>query len=108
MTTINTIVAALSSTVINVTGEYRVEVGISVPNSLEGIPHYVGHPDTAAVLNRLGAVAQPKGSMFGGLEIGQSFVAVPLQNPDRSGGWTVDQALASVDQLRVTLVTRIA
>ena len=102
----NTPSAILSSTIVNVSGLYEVQVNAPLPN-LEGIPSYVGHPDTAALLAELGVEAQPKGSLFGGLEVGQSFVAVPLQNPNRSQGWTVDQAVSGVDQLRVTIVTRV-
>lgn len=99
-------VAVLSSTVINVSGQYDVQVGVSMPD-VKGLPSYVGHPDTAALLSELGVEAQARGALFNGLEVGQSFVAVPLQNPDRSEGWTKDQALASLDQVRVTIVTRI-
>lgn len=99
-------VAILSSTVINISGRYDVEVGIPMPE-ISGLPSYVGHPDTASLLAKLGVEPMLKGSMFNGLEIGQSFIAVPLANPNRSEGWTVDQALASLDGLRVTRVTRI-
>lgn len=101
------LVAVLSSTVINRSGNYRIVVDAELPE-VSGLPHYVGHPDTAQVINGLGAVAQPKGSLFGGLEVGEAFVAFPLQNPDRSAGWTKDQAIAGLGNLRVTVVERIA
>lgn len=101
------VVAVLSSTVINVSGNYDVEVGVSMPE-IQGLTHYVGHPDTRKVVEELGAKYAGQGELFKGLEVGESFVAVPLANPDRSSGWTVDQALESIDQLRVTLVTRKA
>lgn len=97
-------VAVLSSTVINVTGKYSVEVNIPLP-SVKGLPSYVGHPDTAALLAALGA--NKVSGLFEGLRVGESFIAVPLANPNRAEGWVVDQALQSVDQLRVTRVTRI-
>ena len=100
------IVAVLSSTVINVSGVYEVKVGVPMPD-VKGLPSYVGHPDTAKLLEHLEVVPQPKGALFSGLEPGDSFLAVPLANPDRSAGWTVDQALVGIESLRVTLVTRV-
>ena len=97
-------VAVLSSTVINVSGEYKVEVNVALPD-IKGLPSYVGHPDTAALLAALGA--NKVGGLFQGLAVGESFIAVPLANPNRSEGWVVDQALSGLDQIRVTRVTRI-
>lgn len=101
------LVAVLSSTVINVSGNYDVEVGVDMPD-IKGLTHFVGHPDTRKVIESLGAVYAGAGELFKGLEVGESFIAVPLANPDRSSGWTVDQALKSVNDLRVTLITRKA
>ena len=100
-------VAVLSSTVINVSGQYSVEVGIPLPN-VKGLTHYVGHPDTNKLITALGAVYAGTGALFNGLAVGESFIAVPLANPNRDAGFTVDQALTSLDQIRVTRVTRIA
>lgn len=100
------IVAILSSTVLT-QGTFECREA-PIPADLTGMPSYVGHPDTAALLTRLGAAPQLKGALFGGLEVGQSFLAVPLANPDRSVGWTVDTCVASLDQIRAKLVTRIA
>lgn len=99
-------VAVLSSTVINVSGQYAIEVGIPMPG-VRGKPSYVGHPDTLKLLAALGANYQGAGVLFNGLAVGESFIAVPLANPNRDAGFTVDQALQSVNQLRVTRVTRI-
>jgi len=101
------LVAILSSTVINVSGEYSVEVGIAMPENIKGLPHYVGHPDTRKLIDTLGAEYQ-EGKLFNGLAVGESFLAVPLANPKREAGWTVDQALGSINELRVTKVTRTA
>lgn len=101
-----TIVAGLSSTVINRRGTYEVEVDLAMPESLAGVPHYVGHPSTKAVLDSLGA--EKVAGLFGGLEVGESFLAFPIVNPRGDAEWTLDRALASRDELRVTLVTRIA
>lgn len=98
------LIAVLSSTVINVSGKYDVQVSVEMPD-IKGLPSYVGHPDTAAVLEKLGV--NKVSGLFAGLEVGQSFLAVPLSNPNRDEGWTVDQALSSLSELRVTIVTRV-
>ncbi len=100
------VVAGLSSTVINVKGTYEVEIGLEMPETLSGLPHYVGHPSTKTLLDALGAEKVP--GLFGGLAIGESFLAFPIVNPRGDGEWTVDRALASRDELGVTLITRIA
>jgi hypothetical protein len=100
------LVAVLSSTVINVSGQYDVEVGVEMPD-VKDMPSYVGHPDTAQLLAECGVKQMPKGELFNGLQIGESFIAVPLANPNRDTGWTVDQSLSTLDDLRVTSVTRI-
>ncbi len=99
------VVAALSSTVINRTGQYEVTVGLDLPESLAGVPHYVGHPSTKAVLDSIGAEKVP--GLFNGLEVGESFLAFPIVNPRGDAEWTIDRALESRDEIRVTLVTRI-
>src|SRR3989344_1483987 len=100
------VVAGLSSTVINVDGTYEAVAGLPMPLALDGLPHYVGHPSTKSVLDSLGAEKVP--GLFGGLAVGESFLAFPIVNPRGDGEWTVDRALASRDELRVTLITRIA
>ncbi|MDH4330907.1 MAG: hypothetical protein OEV93_05170 [Candidatus Moranbacteria bacterium] len=104
--TILNVVAGLSSTVINVSGQYDVLVGIPMPKDLSGLPHYVGHPDTKAFLDKLGGRKTP--GLFEGLRVGESFLAFPLQNSRKDNEWTVDQALNDIEEIRVTLVTRIA
>ena len=96
--------AILSSTVLNVEGVYEAKF-VSMPE-VGGIPHYVGHPATKELLDTLGAVHTT--GLFGGLEVGQSFLAVPVQNPSRDEGWTVHKAIDGLQDLRVTLITRIA
>lgn len=99
------VVAALSSTVINVDGQYDVKVGLPMPTDMKDVPHYVGHPSTKAVLDALGAEKVP--GLFDGLKVGESYLAFPIMNPRGDGEWTVDRALASPDEIRVILVTRI-
>lgn len=98
-------VAILSSTVLT-DGTFQCET-ISFPNDLSGVPHYVGHPDTKALIEALGAV-QATEKLFDGLEIGESYLAVPLANNKREAGWTVNQAVSDLSQLTAKLVRRVA
>ena len=102
----NLFVAILSSTVLT-KGTFVCDA-MPFPKDLVGIPHYVGHPATKALLDALGALPAPE-KLFGGLEIGQSFLAVPLaNNPRDNAGMTRDIAIANASQLVAKLVTRIA
>lgn len=98
-------VAILSSTVLT-PGTFRAEE-IPFPASLEGIPHYVGHPATRSLVEALGAEKASE-TLFGGLEVGQSYLAIPLQRNPREGGYTQDIAISDTSELKAMLVTRIA
>lgn len=98
-------VAILSTTILTV-GDFRVEQ-IAFPESLAGIPHYVGHPETKALIEELGAQQAPE-KLFTGLQVGETYLAVPLANNKREAGWTVHQAVAGVHELRAMRVTRIS
>ena len=99
------LVAVLSSTVLT-DGEFRCET-ISFPSDLSGVPHYVGHPDTKVLIETLGAV-QASEKLFTGLQVGESYLAVPLANNSRDAGWTVHKAVSDLSQLTAKKVTRIA
>ena len=99
--------AILSSTILNVEGTYKAEFVTAESIIFEGVPSYCGHPNTAAILADLG-VTKPETNLFEGLEIGQSFLAVPLMNNPRTEGHTVHQSIETISELRLTLVTRIA
>lgn len=79
---------------------------VPFPTELTGIPHYVGHPDTKALIEALGAVPAPTKN-YGGPEVGQSYLAVPLAKNPRTGGYTTDTAISDVSQLKAVLVTRV-
>jgi hypothetical protein len=100
------ITAVLSSTILT-EGTFKC-IECEMPESLYGVPSYVGHPDTASLLSKLGVISMPKWLLFNGLRMGECYLAVPLANPDRSTGWTVDQAVKDIKELKVKLVTRIA
>ena len=101
----NNIVAILSSTVLT-DGTFECQT-IQFPTDLAGVPHFVGHPATKSLLETLGAV-QSGQRLFGGLNVGESFLAVPLAHNERPEGMTVDTAIEDVSQLTAKIVRRVA
>lgn len=99
------VVAILSSTVL--TGGVFVCENIPFPQELGRIPHYVGHPATKGLVEALGAVPAPT-KLFGGLAVGESYLAIPLAVNPRAEGYTADTAVNDVSQLQAKLVTRLA
>lgn len=79
---------------------------ITFPSSLEGTISYVGHPATKALLEALGAVSIP--GKWQGPQIGEVYLAVPLAQNTREAGWTHDQAIESIAELKAIQCTRIA
>jgi hypothetical protein len=78
---------------------------ISMPTSLEGYISFVGHPATKELLEALGAT-----SVSGKMEtpdLGEEYLAVPLRNNTREGGYTQDTAVQDVSELRATLCRRV-
>ena len=102
-------VAVLSSTVLT-DGTFECkEVSFPSAEELAGVPHYVGHPATKGLLEALGAIAAPS-KLFGGLAVGESYLAVPLATSPRAEGeaWTRDVAISSVSELKAKRVTRLS
>jgi len=111
--------AVLPSTILPMDGTYKVRTLISgdlgdrrtiMAANLAGVPSYVGHPATAAILKTCGVV-QVSG-LWTGMQIGQSAIVVSLrphkEATARSTGYTVDQKDVSPDDLVVRLLTRLA
>jgi hypothetical protein len=98
------LVAVLSSTVLGIDGVYRRQE-VNFPN-IEGVVHFVGHPNTKALIEGLGAVPSTE-KLFSGLEVGQAFLAVPLAQNPREEGWTKDTAVLSVTELKAVVITRV-
>jgi hypothetical protein len=95
-------------------GTYRVETlkgerRSKVLASLGGVVHFIGHPDTKAIVEAIGAVpSQTK--LFTGLGVGASCVCFPIKQGLSSrgtDGFTVHQAISEIDTLDVRVVTRI-
>lgn len=98
-------VAVLSSTILT-DGTFECQT-VNFPASLAGVSHYVGHPATKGLIEALGAIPAPT-KLFGGLKVGESYLAVPLAVNPRVEGYTVDTAVADVSQLTARIVTRVA
>lgn len=78
---------------------------VEFPSSLTGCQSYVGHPATRQLLEALGAETLP--GRWQGPAVGESYLAVPLAQNQREGGWTQDQAISSTRELRAIRCTRI-
>lgn len=98
-------VAVLSSTVLT-DGVFACHT-VDFPASLAGVPHYVGHPATKVLLEALGAEQAPS-RLFTGLEVGESYLAVPLAQNERPDGMTRDTAISDAIALHAKMVTRLA
>jgi hypothetical protein len=106
--------AILSTTVLPIDGTYKVytlagEAREHLLNSLSGVPHYVGHPDTKAIVEALGATQAPT-KLFTGLEVGEQAVCFPIKqglSTRATEGFTVHQAIEEVGTLDVRVITRL-
>ena len=105
-----TFVAILSTTVLPVDGVYSVKTlkkGEAL--DLTGVPHYIGHPDTRAIVEGLGAVPAPT-KLFAGLQPGEKAVCFPIQQGKSTravDGVTSPHQNVSMDDLQVRVITRI-
>ena len=100
------IVAITSTTILPLDGSYRV-ARIETP-SLVGLPHYVGHPATASILEGLGAV-KASSKLFTGLQIGESQLCFSIKQgmSDRSQGGTAVNQEVTADMIECRIVTRL-
>jgi hypothetical protein len=103
-------VAVLSTTVLPVDGVYRVETFPpgEIP-ALSGVPHYVGHPDTRAIVESLGAVPAPT-KLFGGLSVGEAAVCFPIAQGKSTravDGFTSPHQDVDLSDLQIRVITRL-
>ena len=73
----NKVVAVLSTTVLPVDGIYEVETVDPEQVNIEGVPHFIWHPATKEIVEKLGAV-QAESKLFAGLEPGQVAVCFSI------------------------------
>ena len=102
--------AVLSTTVLPLDGVYQVETlqAGNIPN-IVGVPHYIGHPDTKALVESFGAV-QAETKLFPGLQPGERAVCFPIQqgkSTRATEGFTTPHQSVSLDDLSVRIITRI-
>jgi len=101
------VVAILTTTVCPVDGVYRVVTLATRPDSLTGVPHYVGHPATRALVEAMGAVKAPS-NLFRGLAVGETALVVSIKqgrSTRATQGVTVDQEV-TLDDLDFRTLTR--
>ena len=107
--------AILSTTVMPYDGTYTVRTlqGAEREETLAGragVPHYIGHPDTKAIVEAIGAVPAPT-KLFKGLEVGEALVAFPIKqglSTRATEGFTSHQAIKELGTLDVRVLARIA
>jgi len=103
----NRLTAILSSTVLVKDGIYKIETLEEIPD-IKGVMHYIGHPSTRSIVEKLGAV-KASSNLFQGLEINQSAICFTLKmekNTREKEGITLNQE-TSIDDLQIRLLTRI-
>lgn len=104
------ITAILSTTVLPLDGVYRVETlpAGQVPD-IAGVPHYIGHPDTKAIVESLDAVpAQTK--LFTGLQVGEKAACFPIQQGKSAravDGFSSPHQAVDLADLQVRVITRM-
>jgi hypothetical protein len=102
-------VAVLSTTVLPLDGIYSIRtVSIDAVN-VAGVPHYVGHPDTKAIVESLGAVQAPS-KLFPGLQPGEKAVCFPIQqgkSTRKDEGFTNPHQSVTLDDLQVRVIERL-
>lgn len=70
-------VAVLSTTVLPLDGVYEVKTVDTESIDITGVPHYIGHPATKAIVEQLGAVPA-KSKLFEGLRPGEEAVCFAI------------------------------
>jgi len=103
-------VAVLSTTVLPLDGTYRVQTlpPGEIP-SLVGVPHYIGHPDTKAIVESLGAVPAPT-KLFPGQAVGEQVICFPIAQGRSSravDGFTSPHQAVDLADLQVRVITRL-
>ena len=102
------IVAILSTTVLPLDGTYKVATLTEVPN-ISGVSHYIGHPDTKAIVEELGAVPAPS-KLFLGLQVGESaltFAIAQGKSKRATEGVTTPNQAVTIEDLSIRVVTRV-
>ncbi len=76
---------------------------------LSGVPNYVGHPDTKAIVESLGATQVPT-KLFPGLQPGEQAIAFPIQqgkSTRKDEGFSSPHQEVKLEDLQVRVITRL-
>ena len=107
--------AILTTTVLPIDGAYKVRTledkeRESVLLRLNGVAHYISHPDTKVIVEKLGAT-KAESNLFIGLAVGESALCLPikqgLSDRTRNGFSSPHQAVEELGMLSVRLITRV-
>lgn len=100
--------AVLSTTIVPLDGTYDIR---TVKNAdIAGVPHYIGHPATKEIVERMGAI-KADSNLFAGLEIGEKAVAFSIKqglSSRKSEGFTNPHQDVTADQLQIRIIERRA
>jgi hypothetical protein len=102
-------VAVLSTTVLPIDGTYTVETVNVSDISISGVHHYIGHPTTRAIVERLGAIPAPS-KLFKGLEPREIAVCFSIKqgmSNRAKDGFTNPHQEVTTDDLVCRVIQRI-
>ena len=104
--------AILSTTILPVDGVYDITTlsgtdREKVLQNLQGVQHYIGHPATKGIVEKLGAIPA-ESKLFAGLEAGETAIALSIRQGVSSRkdiGHTVHQEV-SIEDLDVRIIKK--
>lgn len=102
-------VAVLSTTVLPVDGVYEVCTVDPASVDIVGVPHYIGHPATKAIVESLGAVPA-QSNLFPGLNPGEMAVCFAIaqgKSTRRENGFTTPHQDVSLNDLTCRVIRRV-
>lgn len=108
MSTIKVYKAVLSTTVLPLDGVYQVRTLEYLPD-INGVPHYIGHPATKAIVEQLGAIEAPS-KLFQGLEVGEAAVCFAIKqgrSNRKDEGFTTPHQEVTIDDLSIREIIRL-
>jgi len=102
-------VAILSTTVLPLDGEYDIKTLKEIPD-ISGVSHFIGHPATREIVEKLGAV-KAESNLFTGLKVGETALAFSIAQGKSSrsqNGFTSPHQDVKIEDLSVRLIIRLA
>jgi hypothetical protein len=103
------IVAILSTTVLPLDGTYKITTIDPGSVNVTGVPHYIWHPDTKAIVEAMGAIpAETK--LFSGLQSGQSAFCFSIAQGKSTrvvDGFTTPHQTVTAADLTCRIITRV-